>query len=121
MPPLPSQAVSNLTSSLSARNISVVVSEGEALHIDQINATETTDVAGAAAKIYLDWYMLTQARCGCRCVRLTNEANRACLAATGSSLIHARSWQEQPMRASIRLKWSQVRLAKERQAKKQRW
>ena len=59
-----SQAVSNLTTSLSARNISVVVSEGEALHIDQINATETTDVAGAAAKIYLDWYMLTQVRCG---------------------------------------------------------
>jgi len=58
------QAVSNLTRSLSARNISVVVSEGEALHIDQIDATQVPDVAGAAAKIYLDWYMLTQVRCG---------------------------------------------------------
>ena len=58
------QAVSNLTTKLSARNISVVVSDGEALHIDQINATEVSDLAGAAAKTYLDWYMLTQVRCG---------------------------------------------------------
>ena len=59
----PAQAVTNLTISLSQRNISVIVSDGEPLHIDHINATLVPDVAGAAAKIYLDWYMLTQVRC----------------------------------------------------------
>jgi hypothetical protein len=56
------QAIANLTTSLAARGIGVVTSDGVPLHIDHINMTETEDLIGAAAKSYVDWYMLTQVR-----------------------------------------------------------
>ncbi len=58
----PLQAISDLTASLAARGVRVVVSEGAPLHIDFVNLTETRDLLKAAAKSYVDWYMLTQAR-----------------------------------------------------------
>ena len=56
----PLQAIANLTAGFAARGIGVVTSDGVPLHIDHINATETEDLVGAAAKSYVDWYMLTQ-------------------------------------------------------------
>ncbi len=55
------QAIGNLTASLTARGIGVVVSDGAPLHIDFVNVTNRQDQLGAAAKSYVDWYMLTQA------------------------------------------------------------
>jgi hypothetical protein len=57
---VPLQAIANLTVSLATRGIGVVTSDGVPLHIDHFNVTETEDLVGAAAKSYVDWYMLTQ-------------------------------------------------------------
>ena len=54
------QAINNLTASLAARGIAVVTSEGAPLHIDHLNMTDAQGLIAAAAKSYVDWYMLTQ-------------------------------------------------------------
>ena len=54
------QAITELTASLAARGIAVIMSEGTPLHIDHLNATDAKELVGAAAKSYVDWYMLTQ-------------------------------------------------------------
>ena len=53
--------------------IPIIVTPGETLHIDWVNATTSSpetllDIAG---KTYLDWYMLTQARGPCAAMMLT--------------------------------------------------
>ncbi len=49
---------------MTALGIPTVVTPGETLHIDWVNATTSTPEAllEVAGKTYLDWYMLTQAR-----------------------------------------------------------
>ena len=54
------QAIKKLTASLAVRGIGVITSEGTPLHIDHINATDSQELVVAAAKSYVDWYMLTQ-------------------------------------------------------------
>ena len=72
------QAIGKLTASLSALGVNVVVSDGAPQHIDFIDVAEVPYLLGAAAKSYVDWYMLTQVRVGkpSYCLQLQSVATK---------------------------------------------
>ena len=51
---------------VASRGLDVMTAPGEAIHIDWVNTTAATpdELIEQASKTYLDWYMLTQVRCG---------------------------------------------------------
>ena len=61
-PDFTSQVAADVVGNLTQAGVEVLSAPGLSTHIDFVNSTTYEGQLEAAGKVYLDWYMLTQAR-----------------------------------------------------------